>query len=78
MNNIPVAITTSLPNAPQIAARQLPVRTQLQTLWNCRWSCPPKHAADTGVRPVLVCGRTGGERCVSQCECETCPHWIYE
>ena len=78
MNNTPAAITTSLPIATQTAARDQPLKTQLQTLWNCRWSGPPKRAADTGVRPVLVCGRTGGERCVSQRECEICPHWIYE
>src|SRR5688572_8419472 len=73
----PVKSTTPDPNASSSRAGRR-IETKLQTIWNCRWSRPAKLARHAEVRPVFVCGRTGGERCVSQSECEVCPHWIYE
>jgi hypothetical protein len=72
--------STSSPvsSGPTTSARCRALETSLQTVWNCRWSAPPKQAVAGRERRVFVCVRTGHERGVSQCECETCPEWIYE
>ena len=50
----------------------------LQTIWDCRWSRPGYRVA--GVEDHLqpetrwVCVR-GDRRCISEEECEQCPHW---